>query len=48
MVAAWACQDCVGPLDLSDKRAANIKLLKELVEEGEKKPEVKEGNKWAK
>ena len=47
-MVAWAYQDYVRPLDLSDKWAANIKLLKELMEEGEKKFAVKEEDLWAK
>ena len=37
MATTWAYQNCLRPLDLSDKQAANIKLLKESVGEMEKK-----------
>ena len=47
-MVTWAYQDCARPLNLSDKWATNIKLLKELMEEGEKKLAVKEEDLWAK
>ena len=37
MVATWASQDYERPLDLSDKQAAKINLLKERVVEAENK-----------
>ena len=42
MEAAWAYQDYVRPLDLSDKWATNIKLLRVHVEEKAKKLAAKE------
>ena len=42
MAAAWAYQDYERPLDLLDKRAAKINLLKECVVEVEKKLAAKE------
>ena len=37
MVAAWVYKDYQRPIDLSDKRVANVNLLKEQVAKSEKK-----------
>ena len=42
MAVAWAYQDCERPLDLYDKRAAKVNLLKERVAESEKNLTAKE------
>ena len=42
MAVAWAYQDCERPLDLYDKRATKVNLLKERVAESEKKLTAKE------
>ena len=42
MATTWAYQDCEKPLALSGKRATNNKLLRELMEEEEKKMKAKE------
>ena len=42
MATTWAYQDCEKPLALSGKRATNNKLLRELMEEEEKKMKAKD------
>ena len=42
IAVTWAHQDCQRPLDLSEQRAAKIKLLKEQLATSEKKLMTKE------